>query len=212
MAIGVSRLLGYVLPQNFNAPYIATTFQTFWRRWHITLSLFLRDYLYIYLLKGNRVGQFRSYLNVLITMLLGGLWHGASWNFIIWGGIHGSALVVEKAAGLEVPRAFPIRALWWLVVQITVIVAWVFFRAPTLHGAASFVYRMLLPGGSGPDPQLLYATIFMIPMLAHHVARIPALNVNWMCHWAIQGAIAGISLMLAILWYEYPAAFIYFNF
>jgi alginate O-acetyltransferase complex protein AlgI len=212
MAIGVSRLLGYLLPQNFNAPYIAATFQTFWRRWHITLSLFLRDYLYIYSLGGNRVGMFRSYLNVTITMLLGGLWHGASWNFVIWGGIHGSALVVEKAAGMEEPRGLPIQALWWLVVQVTVIIAWVFFRSPTLHDAASFVRCMFAPIHNGLDPQLLYALVFMVPMIGHHVARIPALKTDWMTHWAPQGAIAGIAITLAILFYDYPAAFIYFNF
>ena len=212
MAIGISRLLGYVLPQNFNAPYIAATFQTFWRRWHITLSLFLRDYLYIYSLGGNRVGTFRSYLNVIITMLLGGLWHGASWNFVIWGGVHGSALVIEKAAGMEKPRGLPIQALWWLVVQVTVIIAWVFFRSPTLHDAASFVRCMFVPIHHGLNPQLLYALVFMVPMIAHHVARIPALKTEWMVHWAPQGAIAGIAVTLAILLYDYPAAFIYFNF
>ena len=212
MAIGISRLLGYVLPQNFNAPYIAATFQTFWRRWHITLSLFLRDYLYIYSLGGNRVGTFRSYLNVMITMLLGGLWHGASWNFVIWGGVHGSALVIEKAAGMEKPRGLPVQALWWLVVQVTVIIAWVFFRSPTLHDAASFVRCMFAPIHHGLNPQLLYASVFMVPMIAHHVARIPALKTEWMAHWAPQGAIAGIAVTLAILLYDYPAAFIYFNF
>ena len=212
MAIGVSKLLGYVLPQNFNAPYIAATFQTFWRRWHITLSLFLRDYLYIYSLGGNRVGKFRSYLNVMITMLLGGLWHGASWNFVIWGGIHGSALAVEKAAGMEEPRPLSIQSLWWLVVQVTVIIAWVFFRSPTFQGAASFVVAMFFPSQRELDPQLLYAMIFMLPMLGHHVARIPALKTGWMAHWAPREIIAGIAGTLAILFYGYPAAFIYFNF
>ena len=212
MAIGISKLLGYVLPQNFNAPYIATTFQSFWRRWHITLSLFLRDYLYIYSLGGNRVGKLRSYLNVMITMLLGGLWHGASWNFVIWGGIHGSALAVEKVAGMEEPRPVPVRALWWLIVQVTVVIAWVFFRSPTLYGAASFVRSMFLPAQGGSHPQLLYATVFMIPMIGHHVARIPAFNTEWMAHWAPQGIITGVTGTLAILFYGYPAAFIYFNF
>ena len=212
MAIGISKLLGYVLPQNFNAPYIATTFQSFWRRWHITLSLFLRDYLYIYSLGGNRVGKLRSYLNVMITMLLGGLWHGASWNFVIWGGIHGSALTVEKVAGMEEPRPLPVRALWWLIVQVTVVSAWVFFRSPTLYGAVSFVRSMFLPAQGGLDPQLVYAAVFMIPMIGHHVARIPAVNTEWMAHWAPQGIITGVTGTLAILFYGYPAAFIYFNF
>ena len=94
MAIGLALLLGIVFPQNFNRPYRSRSFGEFWRRWHITLSRFLRDYLYIPL-GGNRGGRLRTARNLMITMLLGGLWHGAAWGFILWGGIHGTALVIE---------------------------------------------------------------------------------------------------------------------
>ena len=94
MAIGLALLLGIVFPQNFNRPYRSRSFGEFWRRWHMTLSRFLRDYLYIPL-GGNRGGRLRTARNLMITMLLGGLWHGAAWGFVLWGGIHGTALVIE---------------------------------------------------------------------------------------------------------------------
>ena len=104
IAIGIANLLGYQFPQNFNQPYRASSVQDFWRRWHITLSNWLRDYLYIPL-GGNRDGAWLTYRNILITMLLGGLWHGASWNFVIWGGLHGVALVIERLLGVTGERA-----------------------------------------------------------------------------------------------------------
>ena len=96
IAIGVALLMGYVFPQNFNSPYRATSFRDFWRRWHMTLSRFLRDFLYIPL-GGNRGGPWKTTRNLMITMLLGGLWHGAAWGFILWGGLHGAGLAIERA-------------------------------------------------------------------------------------------------------------------
>ena len=104
MAIGIALLLGFQLPQNFNRPYLALSLQDFWRRWHITLSRWLRDYLYIPL-GGNRDGERRTYRNLMLTMLLGGLWHGAAWTFVIWGGIHGGALSAERWGARPLPRA-----------------------------------------------------------------------------------------------------------
>ena len=95
MAIGLALLLGYQLPQNFDRPYLALSLRDFWRRWHMTLSRWLRDYLYIPL-GGSRGGRLKTYRNLMITMLLGGLWHGASWTFVFWGGIHGGALSAER--------------------------------------------------------------------------------------------------------------------
>src|ERR1700724_20434 len=127
LAIGVANLLGYEFPQNFNQPYRALTVQDFWRRWHITLSTWLRDYLYIRALGGNRRGRVRTYANLLVTMGLGGLWHGASWNFCIWGLMHGTALVVERLLGLTgAPRSRIAAALMWLVTFHFVCFAWVF--------------------------------------------------------------------------------------
>lgn len=128
MAVGLSRILRIELPQNFNAPYKALDIADFWRRWHMTLSRFLRDYLYIPL-GGNRRGEARRYRNLMITMLLGGLWHGAGWTFVAWGALHGAYLVVQQLwtrFGTWRLPALAARSLTFLAV----LVAWVFFRAP----------------------------------------------------------------------------------
>jgi alginate O-acetyltransferase complex protein AlgI len=145
IAIGVANLLGYQFPQNFNQPYRATSVQDFWRRWHITLSAWLRDYLYIPL-GGSRDGTWFTYRNILITMLLGGLWHGASWNFVIWGGLHGVALVVERLLGVtgepgqhsRIPKV-----LWWFVTLHFVCLTWVFFRASDFDTAIAYLTTLV---------------------------------------------------------------------
>lgn len=146
MALGLARLFGIKLPINFNSPYKAVSISDFWRRWHITLSRFLRDYLYIPL-GGNRSGWMGQYGNLMITMLLGGLWHGAGWNFIIWGGLHGSYLILNHAwrtllIRLDLVGKFPVMLtafLSWGITMLAVMLAWVFFRAETFGGAVIVV-------------------------------------------------------------------------
>lgn len=148
MAIGLARLFGIVLPLNFYSPYKAANIAEFWRRWHITLSHFLRDYVYI-ALGGNRHGDTRRHANLMTTMLLGGLWHGAGWNFIIWGGLHGLYLVIHQLwrAGLSklslAPSGAVYRALAWLVTMVCIVVGWVFFRATTFEGAVGLLQSMM---------------------------------------------------------------------
>ena len=138
MAIGLALLFGIRLPVNFRSPYKALSIADFWRRWHITLSRFLRDYLYIPL-GGNRLGEQRRYLNLMLTMLLGGLWHGAGWNFLIWGGLHGLYLCVNRLWQAKRVVALPANrittTLSWSITFFAVVIAWVFFRARTLAGA-----------------------------------------------------------------------------
>jgi D-alanyl-lipoteichoic acid acyltransferase DltB (MBOAT superfamily) len=137
MAIGLALLFGIRLPVNFRSPYKATSIIEFWRRWHITLSRFLRDYLYIPL-GGNRLGEQRRYQNLLVTMLLGGLWHGAAWNFVIWGGLHGLYLCINhlwRAWRGDAPASMPAKAFCWALTFFAVVIAWVFFRARTAAGA-----------------------------------------------------------------------------
>ena len=215
MAIGLALLLGYQLPQNFNRPYMALSLQDFWRRWHMTLSRWLRDYLYIPL-GGNRGGRRRTYRNVMLTMLLGGLWHGAAWTFVLWGGIHGAALSVERWArerfgGFRLPA-------WaaWLVTFHVVCVAWVFFRAPDLGTAFDVVAGL---GLSGPAPLV---TLPLVLLVVAAVA-IQALPPGW---WrtaeawlvarpvALQGLLVGALIVGAdaAVGQEGVAPFIYFQF
>ena len=160
MAIGLSRVFGIRLPLNFSSPYKSVNIVDFWRRWHMTLSRFLRDYLYI-ALGGNRHGPFRRYANLFLTMVLGGLWHGAGWNFVAWGALHGVYLIINHAwSRFSVQLGFiPASSAWrWLSVGITfgaVCFAWVFFRAPDISRAwtivqgMSGVYGIALPESIG---------------------------------------------------------------
>jgi D-alanyl-lipoteichoic acid acyltransferase DltB (MBOAT superfamily) len=146
MAVGISKAIGIRLPANFNSPYQAASLIDFWRRWHITLSRFLRDYLYIPL-GGNRRGLVRRHLNLFATMLLGGLWHGANWTFVIWGALHGAGLIVNHAWRAFTPRArwaahAAVRCFNWTLTMLTVVTAWVIFRADSLGTAARILRGM----------------------------------------------------------------------
>jgi D-alanyl-lipoteichoic acid acyltransferase DltB (MBOAT superfamily) len=158
MAIGVSRIFNIQLPANFESPYKSRSIKDFWRRWHMTLSRFLRDYLYIPL-GGNRASLARRYINLWITMILGGLWHGAGWTFIIWGALHGAYLCVNHAWDAMATRlgTQPVRfagmrsVLAWAVTFGAVMVAWVFFRAPDVTIALRLLSAMVgLQDNAGP--------------------------------------------------------------
>ena len=145
MAIGLALLMGFVFPQNFASPYRSGSFREFWRRWHITLSRYLRDFLYIPL-GGNRGGTARTIRNLMITMTLGGLWHGAAWTFVLWGALHGAALSVEHLLGPSRIARVP-AVLRWLIVFALVVFGWILFRSPDLDVAGAFLGRL---GSFGP--------------------------------------------------------------
>jgi D-alanyl-lipoteichoic acid acyltransferase DltB (MBOAT superfamily) len=171
MAIGMAKLLGFHFPVNFRRPYLASSITEFWRRWHISLSTWLRDYLYIPL-GGNRQGQWKTYRNLMLTMLLGGLWHGASWNFLIWGGYHGALLAIERvgqAIGvrrLSTRWLYPVQA---IVTFVLVCIGWVFFRAADLHTSLQVLGQMF---GGGTGPMLLERWHFWLAGLALGIALI----------------------------------------
>jgi D-alanyl-lipoteichoic acid acyltransferase DltB (MBOAT superfamily) len=149
MAIGISLMFGIFLPLNFNSPYKATSIIEFWRRWHMTLSQFLRDYLYIPL-GGNRRGRILRYVNLMITMLLGGLWHGAAWSFVVWGALHGIYLCINHAWSNFGPAVAPrfarlANAAAFILTFLSVVVAWVFFRADSIPSALFVLSRMADP-------------------------------------------------------------------
>jgi D-alanyl-lipoteichoic acid acyltransferase DltB (MBOAT superfamily) len=168
--------------QNFNQPYRAESITDFWRRWHISLSTFLRDYLYIPL-GGNRKGKIQRYVNLVITMLLGGLWHGANWTFIVWGALHGFYLIVNHAfRALAGERGGWPRAAFGLVVTwLAVIVAWVVFRANSMHAAWSVLKAMVGDTAPAIVGQTMLGTSRIMPMTE--------------CMWWLA-ACAGIALLL----------------
>lgn len=223
-AVGAALCLGFHLPRNFYFPYAAVGFSDFWRRWHITLSTWLRDYLYIPL-GGNRLGNARTLVNLMTTMLLGGLWHGAMWTFVFWGGLHGLYLCAER----KLRQSFGHLAVWSapaskiflaLLTYALVCVAWVFFRSHRFSTAFSFTQAMLgfsRPGGTGAhlnsweSGSVLVLTALVLTLhfcfrgkkLRHIFKAVPA----W-AHGMIFAALAGAVLLMS----GENQAFIYFQF
>ncbi len=167
IAIGAARMLGIGLPENFRSPYLSLSISEFWRHWHISLSSWLRDYLYIPL-GGNRRGTARTYVNLMITMLLGGLWHGAGWNWVLWGGLQGAIMSIERAAGIATTESTKRNAasiLRWVVTFHLVCLSWVFFRAQGVQQAFEVLGRIvtLTPGDIAWSPRpLLYLGVLLV--------------------------------------------------
>jgi alginate O-acetyltransferase complex protein AlgI len=169
MAIGLGLMLGFVFPKNFDSPYHSRSITEFWRRWHISLSTWLRDYLYIPL-GGNRLGTSRTYANLAMVMLLGGLWHGASWNFVIWGGIHGGMLAFERLQGKESLYSRLPRVAKVAITFVIVLFTWVFFRAPDLSSSIEYIGSMLglvdAQPGAGLIAGVIYKPYYLVSFLA----------------------------------------------
>jgi len=171
IARGTAYLLGYRLPLNFNAPYLAASFKNFWERWHMTLSRWLRDYLYVPL-GGNRHGPVRTYVNLMIVMVLGGLWHGAAYTFIAWGAIHGAALAVERLLHLHRDdgwgQQLAVRVGWYAVVQSVVLVAWVYFRSQSMEEAGLILGNIAALQDWSIGPRETVGALFLLPIALHH--------------------------------------------
>ena len=165
MAIGLGRMLGFEFPRNFNAPYLADSITDFWRRWHISLSTWLRDYLYIPL-GGNRKGRRRTYVNLAVVMLLGGLWHGANWTFVIWGGLHGTLLALERSLGKKSVYARMPRPARVACTFVLILITWVFFRCETLTDALRYLAAMFGANGLSGGSILLAADLYTPGRLA----------------------------------------------
>lgn len=213
MAIGLARLFGFELPENFLRPYLSGSPREFWRRWHVTLSSWLRDYLYISL-GGNRGSEARTRLNLLITMLLGGLWHGAGWAFVVWGAFHGLLLVAQRWATPRVPALGALPG--WVRVGITfhlVVVGWIFFRSPDLATAGQFFAGLARPGFE-PSPDVIRALAVLSVAALAHVIGVPQ---QWQRGLARRGPwVQGVAYAsVAVLVYLFSPAtnqFIYFQF
>ena len=228
MAIGLALLLGFRFPDNFDRPYTARSLQDFWRRWHMTLSRWLRDYLYIPL-GGNRGGSLKTYRNLMLTMLLGGLWHGAAWTFVFWGAIHGAGLAVERAwpsitkalgfrDGIPTLIPQPVKTTVGRILTFHVVcLAWVFFRAPDL-GTAFAVLGRLFAGG--PSTGIVTPTIVLLIAAALAMQWVPR-GVGARLRTAFvtlpvyaQGVSLGVLLLVvaAVSGGQGVAPFIYFRF
>jgi D-alanyl-lipoteichoic acid acyltransferase DltB (MBOAT superfamily) len=240
-AIAVALCLGFVLPENFKYPYAAVGFSDFWKRWHITLSAWLRDYLYIPL-GGNRNGKFRTYINLMITMLLGGLWHGANWTFVVWGGLHGLFLAAEKliedtnkVRGLTLPKEPAValqgvsgatllrtvtssRLFLTLLTFFLVNVTWVFFRSPDFTTAWRLLTSMFttVKGGAALLSTLTIIKIIAITLLmliSHWVMRNRnVVSVAKSLSWWVVGIVWAVMVLLLMLSQESSSSFIYFQF
>jgi D-alanyl-lipoteichoic acid acyltransferase DltB (MBOAT superfamily) len=221
MAIGLALLLGFRFPQNFDAPYSAVSIQDFWRRWHMTLSRWLRDYVYIPL-GGNRGGRLLTYRNLMLTMLIGGLWHGAGWTFVAWGAIHGTALVTERwwrdRPGFVERRQTALRRAWHRFVTFQVVCfAWIFFRSDSFADAWSMIVRLVTAWGE-PSPLV---TVGVLAALAVGIgsqylpARFPLRVMAWFSRLPVpaQAVVLGLALLVThAMGPEGVAPFIYFQF
>jgi alginate O-acetyltransferase complex protein AlgI len=219
MAIGLALMMGFVLVQNFDSPYKADSITDFWRRWHISLSTWLRDYLYIPL-GGNRRGPRRTYANLMAVMLLGGLWHGASWNFVLWGGIHGGMLAAERAQGKDSPyRRLP-RPIRVAITFAIVCLSWVFFRAKTLGQALTYLGSLFGVGQATAAADSVAGVIYT----PYHAAMfVVAATIVWMMPntWAFTerlslgrtvGGLAFLVLSVLMMWTQTTNPFLYFQF
>ncbi|MEO8601635.1 MAG: MBOAT family protein [bacterium] len=218
IARGVSELLGVRLMKNFEQPYLSQSITEFWRRWHISLSSWLRDYLYIPL-GGNRYGAWNTYRNLMLTMLIGGLWHGANWTFVAWGGLHGLYLAVERMLGIGRERHLGGGVLGWASSAARVVVtfhlatlAWIFFRAPSIGAAMTYLHGLVRfehLGDVGPVPFVAGAAMLVIDLPQYLSGRHTAfLRLPW---WVQSPLYAGVCLAL-ILYGGSEVPFIYFQF
>ena len=205
MAMGIALMMGFQLPINFRQPYTSLSITEFWRRWHISLSSWLRDYLYIPL-GGNRVGKFRQYLNLLTTMLLGGLWHGASWKFVAWGGFHGLMLAMERASA---PLRAPFLKQIWFRVAAGVLTfhlvafCWIFFRAGSFDVAAKVISSI----SQGLDVTMFYKVfsaypqVFLLMLLGYFLHFLPSAADRFAESFFIRSPIFLQAILLAFMCY-----------
>jgi alginate O-acetyltransferase complex protein AlgI len=219
MAIGLGLMLGFEFPRNFDAPYKSRSITEFWRRWHITLSAWLRDYLYIPL-GGNRKGAGRTYANLLIVMLLGGLWHGAAWKFVIWGGIHGAWLAWERLTSFDKLTRIP-SLLRVTLTFVIVNIAWVFFRADHLPAALNYLRSMFSSRHDIPPTEILVRATMYTPQNLAWMATAAAIAFfgvqTWdlakkITPWRAAAAILLLVWAIRMLTLRASTPFLYFQF
>jgi alginate O-acetyltransferase complex protein AlgI len=238
MAIGLARMMGFHFPQNFNTPYLSTSIQDFWQRWHMTLSRFLRDYLYIPF-GGNRLGPGRTYVNLMMVMAIGGLWHGSSWNFIFWGVWHGAMLATHRwysrrpaarrdvaAQAMRGPGARVLSFAWRnALTMLCVLIGWVVFRAHDLSAAGAMYAGMIGLHGIGLSDALAWQAtpdrvwmvpialaLVYLPLVAPAVRRLVRAEGGMGLALSTVGPLAGFALAIVLLYSRAAVPFLYFQF
>jgi len=216
IARGLAYQLGFSLPINFNAPYIAATFTDFWRRWHITLSTWFRDYVYIPL-GGNRHSRVRAYVNVGLVMLIAGLWHGASWTFVLWGAVHGVAVIAERAIGFAGGPTSRVGSLvWYVVVQLTWVLSMGMFRAADAAQGSQVIRNALVDLAALPrglDDPIELGWLFVVPVVALHArAALVEKGVVGAITTTEKAFVTGAMAAAIAMLYTTSQPFIYFQF
>ena len=219
IAIGLARLFGYALPDNFRFPYISQSFSEFWTRWHMSLSAWLRDYVY-YPLGGNRKGRHRTYVNLLLVMTLGGLWHGAGWSYAIWGLWHGTALAVERVfrnTRFYLSQAPVVRTLRWAIVFAVVTLGWTLFKLPDFHQVRELAVtvwhnRHMRFSRGVPFLILLYILPVILYHLLYQFRTAPPRRLAFLWGMRSEGVALGVMLSAIVLQAGDPTPFIYFQF
>jgi alginate O-acetyltransferase complex protein AlgI len=211
-------MMGFRFPENFQSPYRATSLADFWHRWHISLSTFLRDYLYIPL-GGSRKGPARTYLNLLVVMLIGGFWHGAQWNYVIWGGIHGLGLAVERSWKSRIRIPLP-RGIGWVLTTFVLLITWVFFRAPSMGAAVTYLGALFGTSGDSDSAAVLGSVVltpvnivFLIACAA--VVWLSPNTGSWLRHlrgWKVVAGLVLLCISVRVLGVQGFNPFLYFQF
>lgn len=214
MAVGLGLLLNLRIPLNFNSPYKARSIINFWQRWHMSLSYFLKHYLY-FSLGGNRVGAYRHYFNLFITMLLGGIWHGAGWTYVIWGALHGTYLIINhlwRKTGIHIHAGF-----CWFLTFLAVVIAWVFFRAKNYHDSLFILGSMLglkqfhFQFAYIDRPALLFAVVAVLIVCAISMFNTQQMAIRRKPSFLLA-VIAGLLMLVSIMSLSNPSEFLYFQF
>ncbi|WP_332368437.1 MBOAT family O-acyltransferase [Spirosoma telluris] len=217
IALGLASLFGYQFPINFNFPYVSSSFSDFWRRWHISLSSFLREYLYIPL-GGNRHGVTRTYLNLLLTMVLGGLWHGAAWSYAVWGLAHGLVLAIERYLtdkGWLIPKSQLAKLLKSIWVFCFVTLVWLLFKLPDFSHVLAYLRAIALNTHKPTNSvSITLILIYALPVVFYHLYylfenRLPTIHINW-SRWEFISY--GLMVFMIITNSGSGGTFIYFQF
>ena len=214
IAIGLAGLFGYRFNENFNFPYISTSFREFWKRWHISLSSFLMEYLY-FPLGGNRKGKVRTYTNLMITMVLGGLWHGAAVSYMVWGAFHGSALCIERYLfdKFKIKMSKPVVFIKWMLVFSLVTLAWLLFKLPEFNQVIMFMTTLKKNFWQLSHYNLIvYIFLYSLPVVAYHMAYLLKSRSKWQIYQRLDYIFYSGMILLIITNSGSAGAFIYFQF